>query len=127
MGHTRSNVYDRHGQQSNSQPSTHPEDPLNWPLALKIGVLQVCVLASLGTLNTAIINPAYVALGQEFNITTVVASYQTTIVIAVNGVAPFSGFHSPISMDDVRFTSLQLSLASFQLLDAPTPRTVPNS
>lgn len=85
-----SNAYDRNGQHLNPQPSTDPEDPLNWPLTLKVGVLiQVCILAALGTLNTAIINPAYVPLAKEFDITTVEASYQTTVVIAVNGIAPF--------------------------------------
>jgi len=56
----------------------------------QIGVLvQVSLLASLGGMNTAIINPAYVPLSKEFGITTVTASYQTTVVIALNGVAPF--------------------------------------
>jgi MFS family permease len=67
----------------------------------------VCLLAALGTLNTAIINPAYVPMAKEFHITTVRASYQTwahisqsyedtqltllrrTVVIALNGVGPF--------------------------------------
>ncbi|KAH8682693.1 MFS general substrate transporter [Xylariales sp. PMI_506] len=72
------------------RPSDDPNDPLNWPLWLKIGILlQVCLLAALGTLNTAIINPAYTPLAKEFEITTVRASYQTTVVIALNGVGPF--------------------------------------
>ena len=45
-------------------------------------------MAALGTLNTSIINPAYGPLAAEFKITTVRASYQTTIVIALNGVGP---------------------------------------
>lgn len=57
---------------------------------LQVGVLiQVCLLAALGTLNTSIINPAYTPLAKEFDITTVRASYQTTVVIALNGVGPF--------------------------------------
>lgn len=80
----------RDGQHLNPQPSNDPADPLNWPMALKVGVLaQVCLLAALGTLNTAIINPAYVPMAKEFHITTVRASYQTTVVIALNGVGPF--------------------------------------
>ncbi|KAF2099251.1 MFS general substrate transporter [Rhizodiscina lignyota] len=71
-------------------PSNDPADPLNWPMALKIVVLtQVALLAALGGLNTAIINPAYVPLAKEFGITTVQAGYQTTVVIAINGIAPF--------------------------------------
>jgi multidrug resistance protein len=52
-------------------------------------LLQVCLLGCLGTLNTAIINPAYGPLAEEFGITTVRASYQTTVVIALNGIGPF--------------------------------------
>jgi multidrug resistance protein len=52
-------------------------------------LLQVCLLAALGTLNTAIINPAYKPLAAEFGITTVQAGYQTTVVIALNGIGPF--------------------------------------
>lgn len=57
--------------------------------AIQIGVLlQVCLLAGLGTLNTAIINPAYGPMSEELGISQVRASYQTTVVLAINGVAP---------------------------------------
>lgn len=62
------------------------------PLAdvVKISILiQVSLLAALGTLNTAIINPAYSQLARDFNITIVQASYQTTVVIVLNGLGPF--------------------------------------
>jgi len=49
-------------------------------------LLQVCILGALGT---AIINPAYGPLSKEFHITKVRASYQTTVVIALNGIGPF--------------------------------------
>ena len=63
---------------------------MNWPLALKIFVLiQVSLLSSLGGINVAMINPAYVPMAKEFHITTVRASYQTTICIVVAGIAPF--------------------------------------
>jgi len=59
-------------------------------MPLKIGcLLQVAILAALGGLNTAIINPAYKPMAEELNISVVRASYQTTIVIALNGIAPF--------------------------------------
>jgi MFS family permease len=51
--------------------------------------IQVCILAAIGTLNAAIINPAYVPMAKEFGISTVTASYQTTVVIAINGIGPF--------------------------------------
>lgn len=57
---------------------------------VKISILiQVSLLAALGTLNTAIINPAYSQLARDFNITIVQASYQTTVVIVLNGLGPF--------------------------------------
>ena len=49
----------------------------------------MAILAGLGGMNTAIINPSYVHLGKELHVSTVRASYQTTIVIAINGIAPF--------------------------------------
>lgn len=81
---------DRYGNALTPQPSPYPEDPLNWSLTLKIAILvQASLLAALGTLNTAIINPAYSGLSKEFGITTVTAGYQTTVVIALNGLGPF--------------------------------------
>ncbi|KIK55037.1 hypothetical protein GYMLUDRAFT_888121 [Collybiopsis luxurians FD-317 M1] len=81
---------DRNGLPLSPQPSDDPEDPLNWPLSYRIFVLlQVSLLSALGTLNTAIINPAYGELSKEFGISTVTASYQTTVVIAINGIGPF--------------------------------------
>jgi len=71
-------------------PSDDPDNPLSWPLWVKIMVLtQVSLLAALGGLNTATINPALVGLGEEFGVRTVVASYQTTVCILLNGVAPW--------------------------------------
>ncbi|KAG8163254.1 hypothetical protein KVR01_006551 [Diaporthe batatas] len=72
------------------RPSDDPRNPLNWALSLKILVLiQVCLLAALGTINTAIINPAYSQLARDFDISIVEASYQTTVVIVLNGIGPF--------------------------------------
>lgn len=51
--------------------------------------MQVSLLAALGTLNTAIINPAYSQLARDFDITIVKASYQTTVTIVLNGIGPF--------------------------------------
>ncbi|KAJ7180796.1 MFS general substrate transporter [Mycena filopes] len=72
------------------QPSDDASDPLNFPQWLKIAVLlQVSFLALLGPLNQATVNPAFVPLAQHFHITTVVASYQTTIAIAFAGIGSF--------------------------------------
>ncbi|KAI1617102.1 MFS general substrate transporter [Exophiala viscosa] len=67
-----------------------PGDPMNWPLWLKIVILiQTSILAALGGLNTAAINPAYGLLARDFGINKVRASYQTTVCIALNGAAPW--------------------------------------
>ncbi|GAB7351598.1 hypothetical protein MBLNU459_g2219t1 [Dothideomycetes sp. NU459] len=71
-------------------------DPLNWPLWLKGACLvQVGLLAALGSLNTAIINPAYTPMAKELDITVQRASYQTTVCIALNGIGPF--FYVPLA------------------------------
>ncbi|KAJ6619911.1 MFS general substrate transporter [Mycena sp. CBHHK59/15] len=72
------------------QPSADPSDPLNFPQWLKIAVLlQVSFLAGLGPLNQATVNPAFVPLAAHFHVSTVVASYQTTIAIAFAGIGSF--------------------------------------
>ncbi|KAJ7255451.1 MFS general substrate transporter [Mycena haematopus] len=72
------------------QPSRDASDPLNFPQWLKIAVLlQVSFLAGLGPLNQAMINPAFVPLAAHFHVSTVVASYQTTIAIAFAGIGSF--------------------------------------
>ncbi|KAJ7134234.1 MFS general substrate transporter [Mycena epipterygia] len=81
---------DKYGLPLIPQPSSDPSDPLNFPQWLKIAVLlQVSFIAGLGPLNQAVINPAYVPLAAHFHKTTVVASYQTTIAIALAGVGSF--------------------------------------
>lgn len=65
-------------------------DSLNWPMALKVFILiQVSLLSSLGGIITAMINPAYVPMAKELNISTIRASYQTTVCIVLAGVASF--------------------------------------
>ncbi|KAF7366945.1 MFS general substrate transporter [Mycena sanguinolenta] len=72
------------------QPSNDASDPLNFPQWLKIAILlQVSFLAGLGPLNQAVINPAFVPLAAHFHVSTVVASYQTTIAIAFAGIGSF--------------------------------------
>ncbi|KAJ7477324.1 MFS general substrate transporter [Mycena galericulata] len=72
------------------QPSEDASDPLNFPQWLKVAILlQVSFLALLGPLNQATINPAFVPLAAHFKISTVVASYQTTIAIAFAGIGSF--------------------------------------
>ena len=59
-------------------------------MALKVFVLvQVSLLSSLGGINVAIINPAYVPMSKELHISTIRAGYQTTTCIILAGFAPF--------------------------------------
>ncbi|KZV79773.1 MFS general substrate transporter [Exidia glandulosa HHB12029] len=69
-----------HGLPLVPQPTERTDDPLNWPRWLKYIVLaQVSVMALLGQFSSAAVNPAFVDLAREFQITTVQASYQTTV------------------------------------------------
>jgi MFS family permease len=52
-------------------------------------LLQVSLLAAIGGLNTASINPAYGKLGKELGVSKITASYQTTTAIVVNGIGPW--------------------------------------
>ncbi|KAL2272570.1 hypothetical protein FJTKL_06290 [Diaporthe vaccinii] len=80
---------DRHGLPLVPQPSDHKDDPLNWSPALKLSVLlQVSLLAMLGPMSAAVINPAFVPLGRAFGNTPVEASYELTIYILFGGVGP---------------------------------------
>lgn len=51
-------------------------------------LLQVSLLAALATLNVSIINPAVVPLADEFSISHVTATYQTTIAIGTSAIGP---------------------------------------
>jgi MFS family permease len=51
-------------------------------------LLQVSWLAFLGPMSAAVINPAFVPLSKEFDITVVQASYELTVYIVSAGVGP---------------------------------------
>ncbi|KAF5389716.1 hypothetical protein D9757_006047 [Collybiopsis confluens] len=86
---------DKHGVPLSPQPTDDPEDPRNVSLSVSkrmkdaFILVQVSVLSALGYYNTASINPAYSQLSQEFGVSIVTASYQTTVSIALNGIGPF--------------------------------------
>ncbi|KAF9067103.1 MFS general substrate transporter, partial [Rhodocollybia butyracea] len=81
---------DNYGVPLTPQPSDDPEDPLNWSGIYRVFLLlQVSALAFLGTYNPAIINPALNELSAQFGVSVITASYQTTVVIALNGICPF--------------------------------------
>ncbi|OBT90763.1 hypothetical protein VE02_00683 [Pseudogymnoascus sp. 03VT05] len=77
---------DKHGLQLVPQPTAFKDDPL---ATLKLLVaLQVSWLALLGSMGSAVINPAFVPLAKNFKITTVQASYELTVFIVFAGVGP---------------------------------------
>ncbi|OCT53997.1 MFS general substrate transporter [Cladophialophora carrionii] len=80
---------DKHGLPLSPQPTDRKDDPLNWSPSLKLFVLlQVSFLAFLGPMAGAIVNPAFVPLSKEFNITVVQASYELTVYIVFAGIGP---------------------------------------
>ncbi|KAF4598858.1 hypothetical protein EYR38_007269 [Pleurotus pulmonarius] len=80
---------DRSGLPLIPQPTDSPLDPLNYPNWLKYLILgQISILAFLVTLNVAMINPAIVPLSDEFGITPVAATYQTTVAIGSAAFGP---------------------------------------
>ncbi|KAK6074151.1 hypothetical protein SCUP234_08030 [Seiridium cupressi] len=80
---------DKHGLPLVPQPTERRDDPLNWSPSLKLFVLlQVSWLAFLGQMAAAIINPAFVPLSKEFDITVVQASYELTVYIVSAGIGP---------------------------------------
>ncbi|KAK5239187.1 hypothetical protein LTR40_014762, partial [Exophiala xenobiotica] len=80
---------DKHGLPLVPQPTERKDDPLNWSPSLKLFVLlQVSFLAFLGPMAGAIVNPAFVPLSKEFDITIVQASYELTVYIVFAGIGP---------------------------------------
>ncbi|KAH6652225.1 major facilitator superfamily domain-containing protein [Truncatella angustata] len=80
---------DKHGLPLIPQPTSRKDDPLNWSPPLKaLVLLQVSWLAFLGPLGAAIVNPAFLLLSKEFNISVVQVSYELTVYIIAAGVGP---------------------------------------
>ncbi|KAG5733424.1 Protein HOL1 [Termitomyces sp. T112] len=97
------------------QPSTSPFDPLNYPNWLKYTILgEICMLAFLGTLNVAVINPAVVPLSTEFGIADVTGTYQTTIAIGAGALGPvfFTPFANVYGRRPVYLLSVLIGFAS---------------
>ncbi|KAG6899458.1 hypothetical protein C0993_010137 [Termitomyces sp. T159_Od127] len=110
------------------QPSTSPFDPLNYPntdFDINVAVtliqwlrytilLEICMLAFLGTLNVAIINPAVVPLSTELGITNVMGTYQTTIAIGAGALGPvfFTPFANVYGRRPVYLLSILIGFAS---------------
>ncbi|KAG6828840.1 hypothetical protein H0H92_006599 [Tricholoma furcatifolium] len=97
------------------QPSKSPFDPLNYPNWLRYTILgEICMLSFLATLNVAIINPAVTPLAAEFGITSVRATYQTTIAIGTSSVGPilFTPFANVYGRRPAYLLSILIGFAS---------------
>ncbi|KAH8820654.1 major facilitator superfamily domain-containing protein [Xylogone sp. PMI_703] len=80
---------DRSGFPMIPQPSDHKDDPLNWPIWAKIYiVLMVSGLAFISQMGSALVNPTYVIMAKDLDITVEQASYCTTVYILFSGITP---------------------------------------
>ncbi|KAH6647384.1 major facilitator superfamily domain-containing protein, partial [Truncatella angustata] len=86
----RQYLMDRHGQLTlEPVPSMDPADPYNWPKSTKItNLVLVAFHAMMGTFTAAAIQSAFVNIAEDFDIEVQQASYLTSLVIAILGVAP---------------------------------------
>ena len=88
--------YDHNGLPLVPQPSKFADDPLNFPKWRKwLILIQVSILTLFAPFNTSLVNPALVVIAGEFGISTVEASWQTTLPILMVGLAPL--FWTPLS------------------------------
>jgi len=82
---------------------------------LKYTILaEVSFLAFLATLNVAIVNPAVVPLSQEFNVSHVTGTYQTTIAIGTSSLGPllFTPFANIYGRRSAYLISILIGFAS---------------
>nr|UBX54573.1 MFS general substrate transporter [Aspergillus sp.] len=71
------------------QPSSHKDDPLNWPAGMKLWItLQVSWLALLSTMGAAAPNPAFVLMGEHFTMHVPEISHELTVFLVFAGVGP---------------------------------------
>ncbi len=70
------------GNHSEARRSDDKNDPTNWPYWLKVYLaLTVSGLGFVNQLGSALINPAFVVIAEDLDITVEQASYCTTVVI----------------------------------------------
>jgi hypothetical protein len=79
----------KNGSLPESRISDDKNDPLNWPYWLKVYLaLTVSGLGFVNQLGSAIINPAFVVIAEDLDISVEQASYCTTVTILFMGVMP---------------------------------------
>ncbi|KAK5122143.1 hypothetical protein LTR85_004389 [Meristemomyces frigidus] len=94
LEHTEKLKLDRHGFPLVPQPSDHPDDPLNWPKWQRVYIaVLVSIIAFTAQLGSSLINPAFVQMSKDLQVTVEQASYCTTVFILFSGV--FSMFLVP--------------------------------
>ncbi|KAI0133752.1 benzoate 4-monooxygenase cytochrome P450 [Xylariales sp. AK1849] len=93
----RAYLLERHGSLNlEPVPSIDPADPYNWPKSRKItNLVLVAFHAMMGTFTAAAILSAFVDIAKDLDVEVQQASYLTSLVIAILGVAPL--FWRPLS------------------------------
>ena len=87
--HDASVKLDKHGLPMVPQPSDHKDDPLNWPTWQKYYiVVLMSSFATMAQLGAAMLNPSFVTVAEDLNVTVEEASYTTTVYILFSGVFP---------------------------------------
>lgn len=67
----------------------HEDDPLHWPRLYKTYVVGlVSLLGFAGQMSSSMINPAYILLAKDLDVTVTKASYLTTVYILFSGTTP---------------------------------------
>lgn len=78
---------DKYGLPLEPQPTDHKDDPLNWPWIQKAYItMLISCLVFMAQLGSALINPAFVIMSRDLDITVEQASYCTTVFILFGGV-----------------------------------------
>ncbi|KAJ5971190.1 uncharacterized protein N7479_001108 [Penicillium vulpinum] len=78
------------------QPSSHKDDPLNWSPALKLSVcLQISWLALLEPLASAVVNPTFLLMGENFDLSVKDVSYVWLVSAGIGPliVIPFANVY----------------------------------
>ncbi|KAJ9502362.1 hypothetical protein H2202_002428 [Exophiala xenobiotica] len=75
--------------EAQAQPADSQDDPLNWPYWVKVYIaVLVSGLGFVNQMGASLINPAFVVMAQDLDITVEQASYCTTVVILFMGLFP---------------------------------------
>ncbi len=78
---------DKHGLPLVPQPSDHADDPLNWSKTQRVYIaLLISLVAFTAQMGSALINPAFLVMSEDLDVSIEQASYCTTVFILFGGV-----------------------------------------